>query len=631
LFIGELNYLYETNMKTVTTQKMLTIANVQSLKWLMYGTWTVIIVLTMVILISEERATTIELVRSEAIAFFHKDVSIRKWAAMHGGVYVSPTEVTPPNPYLSHIPDRDIVSTDGKKLTLMNPAYIYRQLSEEFAKEYGVTGHLTSLNLLRPENLPDQWERKALAQFVKGAKEVSNVSILNGKSVFRLMRPLVTIKECLKCHDHQDYKDGGIQGGITITLPLEKYQIIERREIIRIIGAGSLLWLFGLFGAFFAFHQIKIGLQAHEEAEKELMRKEERNRKILDTVQFGILIIDFQTQNIDYLNPAALSMSGYQYTDLVGKPCHQLVCSKAQGNCPIIDLNEKMESHETVLRCAGGSTVNIMKTVKLIETINGRKIIESFVDISTLKQNQVLLDAHAVRTTEINDLQMRLLAPGLLTDKLALICKSLVDNFSLYFARIWLIGPKDLCQKGCCHANSSEEKLYCFHSTTCLHLKTSVGKYTHLDGAHGRIPLGAYKIGQLATGEQRKFITNQVSTDPRIHDHQWARKHNLVSFAGYRLMDQDYKTVGVMAMFAKHQLDNDDIHLSRMAEVVSQIIVTEKAADKLAQALFSAERLNKLTMGREKRIMAMKLEVNKLLIAAGNPPKYKGTGEADNE
>ncbi len=60
-----------------------------------------------------------------ARANINKDIGYRKWAASHGGVYVPPTERTPPNPYLK-VPARDVVTTAGTALTLMNPAYMLR-------------------------------------------------------------------------------------------------------------------------------------------------------------------------------------------------------------------------------------------------------------------------------------------------------------------------------------------------------------------------------------------------------------------------------------------------------------------------------------------------------------------------
>jgi len=74
----------------------------------------------------------------------NKDMSFRKWATAHGGVYVHPDAHTPPNPYLD-VPERDVLTTKGMALTLMNPAYMLRQMQEDFPGEYGTRSHITSL------------------------------------------------------------------------------------------------------------------------------------------------------------------------------------------------------------------------------------------------------------------------------------------------------------------------------------------------------------------------------------------------------------------------------------------------------------------------------------------------------
>jgi len=91
---------------------------------------------------------------SEARSNWNKDASFRKWATRHGGVYVKPDVRTPPSPALAHIPDRDIISTDGTLLTLMNPAYMLRQMTEEYEEDYGIKGKITGKKQLNPVNKP---------------------------------------------------------------------------------------------------------------------------------------------------------------------------------------------------------------------------------------------------------------------------------------------------------------------------------------------------------------------------------------------------------------------------------------------------------------------------------------------
>ena len=102
----------------------------------------------------------------------------------------------------------------------------------------------------------------------------------------------------------------------------------------------------------------------------------------------------------------------------------------------------------------------------------------------------------------------------------------------------------------------------------------SSGRYTHTDGNHRRVPFGAFKIGRIASGETNKFLTNSVTTDPQVGDHEWAKSLGLVSFAGYKLRDANGDPIGVLAMFAKHPVsEEDDAFMSNLAETTSRVIL----------------------------------------------------------
>jgi hypothetical protein len=178
-----------------------------------------------------------------ARSYFFKDQAFRLWAASHGGVYVPATEKTPPNPYLSHIPERDVTTPSGKILTLVNPAYMLRQVMTEFSNLYGVAGRITSLKPLNPINAPDEWQRDALMQLDKGKTEVTEFIDVGGKPYLRLMRPMITEKPCLKCHAHQGYKVGDVRGGVSLSVPMEPYLNIEASSIRNII-LSHLVFLF---------------------------------------------------------------------------------------------------------------------------------------------------------------------------------------------------------------------------------------------------------------------------------------------------------------------------------------------------------------------------------------------------
>jgi len=165
--------------------------------------------------------------------FFQLIVMVRGWNAEHG-IYSLVTENNQPNEYLN-TPNRDILTTDGKQLTLINPAYMTRQLSEMVQGANGIRFHITSLNPIRPANKADVWENKALISFDKGQAEYKELSNIEGQPFYRYMAPLKVEEACLKCHHENGEKVGDIRGGISVSLPVSNVDefIIKRLESLK--------------------------------------------------------------------------------------------------------------------------------------------------------------------------------------------------------------------------------------------------------------------------------------------------------------------------------------------------------------------------------------------------------------
>jgi PAS domain S-box-containing protein len=186
------------------------------------------------------------------------------------------------------------------------------------------------------------------------------------------------------------------------------------------------------------------------------------------------------------------------------------------------------------------------------------------------------------RLARLNSLKEQLLGPSDLGEKLKLITDAVVDVFGADFARIWLLDEGDLCQKGCRHAAVTEGPDVCRDQSHCLHLVTSSGRYTAIDGGHRRVPVGCYKIGRIASGEEPTFVTNEVMRDPRVHDCQWAASLGLVSFAGYRLLSTNGTPLGVLALFSRREIDADeDALLKLLANTTAQVIRMGRAEESL--------------------------------------------------
>ncbi|MDD5173795.1 MAG: ATP-binding protein [Candidatus Omnitrophica bacterium] len=206
---------------------------------------------------------------------------------------------------------------------------------------------------------------------------------------------------------------------------------------------------------------------------------------------------------------------------------------------------------------------------------------------------------------DINGLQQMLLAPDTLSNKLKLLTDSIVRIFKADFCRIWMIKPGDLCDKECIHARVAEGPHVCRFRDKCLHLLSSSGRYTNINGRHRRVPFDCYKIGKIASDKEHKFLTNDVINDPKVHDHEWARKLGLVSFAGYQLKHPRGETIGVMALFAKHPiLLAEDALLDSLGNTTALVMQQALAEDELRNALIKLkETQSELIQSEKMQIM----------------------------
>jgi len=211
----------------------------------------------------QTEALSHEIAHEQAQAFFAYAVSVRVWSARHGGVYVLRTPESPPNPYLKH-PRRDLETRQGLTLTMINPAYMSRQIAAIAAEEVGVQFRITSLEPLRPENAPDDWEHAALLAFQSGDTEKFARVVWQDRPYYRYMAPLPFETACLQCHPHDPDALPKTRGGISVSLPAAAFdaKFQQRvRELAWVQGALMLLGLGGLVGFYAVNRQQMLRLE----------------------------------------------------------------------------------------------------------------------------------------------------------------------------------------------------------------------------------------------------------------------------------------------------------------------------------------------------------------------------------
>ena len=193
-----------------------------------------------------------------------------------------------------------------------------------------------------------------------------------------------------------------------------------------------------------------------------------------------------------------------------------------------------------------GSEVAVFITADPVKNEEGDVvcIVTFYTDISKQRLNEK-------RRRLLLALQMKLLKPYLLKDKMSDITDTVLTALNADFARIWLLKSKDLCNKGCIHSNDNTYPVYCLNNNSCLHLTSSSGLYTNLKGSRYRIPKGFGNIGKIASGETDRVIIDDLSNNAAVENHDWLKENGLISFAGYKLTDSENKCNGCACFFFK--------------------------------------------------------------------------------
>ena len=180
---------------------------------------------------------------------------------------------------------------------------------------------------------------------------------------------------------------------------------------------------------------------------------------------------------------------------------------------------------------------------------------------TTIFSVQADLEARTRLVDLIAAISDALIWKGTLPAILQRCCEALVETLNVAFARIWTLDEQE----------------------QVLHLQASAGLYTHLNGPHGRVPVGQFKIGLIAA-ERLPHLSNAVIGDPRVSDQEWAKREGMVSFAGYPLLIEG-RLVGVMAVFARHPLPPMTLDTMRAAAKAVALGIDHKQIERERERL----------------------------------------------
>lgn len=272
-------------------------------------------------------------------------------------------------------------------------------------------------------------------------------------------------------------------------------------------------------------------------------------------------------------NAAAERLYGYAAGEVVGRHISVIVPEELAPQLAEIHerlgRGEKVSHLETVRVRKDGSRVEVAVSVSPVkdsagQTVGAATIARDITDRRRADEELARRVHQAALGAEVGAAFARGGVPVPMV--LQRCAESVVRHLDAAFARVWTI------ERG----------------GDVLELQASAGLYTHLDGAHGRVPVGKFKIGLIAA-ERLPHLTNSVIGDPRVGDQKWAQREGMVAFAGYPLLVEE-RLVGVVAMFARRELADDTLQaLASVANVIAQGVERRRAEEAVAALLHERE------------------------------------------
>lgn len=295
-----------------------------------------------------------------------------------------------------------------------------------------------------------------------------------------------------------------------------------------------------------------VDITERKRAEEALRESAESFESLFQATGEGIAIHEQGT--IVASNETLPKMLGYDVTEVLDKPILDFAAPESH---PFILKHIRtgyVQPYEVVGLRKDGSRVPVELFGKVISYKGRRARLTTFRDITERKRTEMMQAHHARHTAFRADVSIALTESDTLRGILQRCAEAVVQHLDGAFARIWTL--------------NEEEQL--------LELQASAGMYTHLDGPHGRVPVGKFKIGRIAQ-ERQPHLTNDVLNDPRVGDKGWAQREGMGAFAGYPLIVAD-RLLGVMAMFARQPLPEDTLDvLASVANVIALGIERKRA------------------------------------------------------
>jgi len=324
-----------------------------------------------------------------------------------------------------------------------------------------------------------------------------------------------------------------------------------------------------------------------------LKEREQYFRTVLDSLRAGVVTVDVQTHRIEDVNQYAAQLMGEEKEKIIGRSYQQFICPEVPGQCPVTDLKQQVDVSERNLLTAGGQTLPIINSVIPVARKGRQFLIESFIDISSLKKATEVLEG---QKELIDRILSTLPAAVLVTDahnNILLANRAYYDVFNLSPAEvedrpISQILPVDELLKAITSASAGRE------SQVQLEFRYGVDEAERIIAA------------QVLSMKNRRALTILSDiTEERGHQQKLHLADRLAS-------------IGEMAAGISHELNNPLTNILLMSQLLIEDEIPDAVKEELQLINKEAKRASKvvknlLTFARKRDAVKQPSQINSII------------------
>ena len=226
---------------------------------------------------------------------------------------------------------------------------------------------------------------------------------MDGQPVFRYMRAVVTEKQCLWCHAEQGYKVGEIRGGISVTVPMARYDeldAIHRKSDARrysVIGITGELFLCLALVLLLAHESSRNRSMARQRAVEERLRESEgRFRALHSAIMDPVMVADSETGLIVECNQAAEQFFGYSREEMIGMHQGRLhppdLSREGEPTKDFMERVNRIGVERSFPMMTADGDIRVMQAKTGVYEIGGhRALVGIFHDVTEMLQSEAVL------------------------------------------------------------------------------------------------------------------------------------------------------------------------------------------------------------------------------------------------